>query len=89
MTPAALRSIMERMFELAPFPWRRIERRRGPNPGADFVEVGECVRCRRGVDRAFPTEYRMRDGELLCADCAGRRSRTRRGASVSRSQPAA
>jgi hypothetical protein len=51
-------------------PWRRIERRRSLNPGADYVEVGECVRCRRGVDRAFPSEYRLLAEEVVCTECA-------------------
>ena len=50
--------------------WTRIERRDGSGRLLDFVEVGQCASCGRGVDRDFPVEYRERDGRLLCVGCA-------------------
>ena len=53
--------------------WTRIERRDRSGRLLDFVEVGRCAICDRGVDRDFPVEYRELDGRLLCASCAAPR----------------
>ena len=53
-----------------PNPWRRIERRSPSDHISDYVEVGECLDCGRGVDKATPAEYRLIGGELYCAPCA-------------------
>ncbi len=50
--------------------WTRIERRDATGRLLDFVEVGQCAACGRGVDRDFPVEYRQRAGQLLCTPCA-------------------
>ena len=50
--------------------WTRIERRDRNGRLLDFVEVGQCASCGRGVDRDFPVEYRERGGRLLCTGCA-------------------
>ena len=69
---------MERMFEgksseagapEQPAPWRRIERLGRDGRVLDYVEVGQCGACGRGVDRAFP-EWRVVDGALVCLECA-------------------
>src|SRR5687768_4820019 len=51
-------------------PWYRLERRITSNDLEDYVEVGACSHCGRGVDRAFPPEYRIIDEQLLCVACA-------------------
>jgi hypothetical protein len=50
-------------------PWRRIERVTSAGEVRDYVEVGACGRCGRGVDRLFPVEYREIAGELACVWC--------------------
>ncbi len=61
---------MERMFDREPSsPWRRIERRSPTGGILDYVEVGACSDCGRGVDKETPTEYRLIGGELYCAPC--------------------
>ena len=50
--------------------WTRIERRDHSGRLLDFVEMGECAVCGRGVDRECPVEYREHDGRLWCAGCA-------------------
>jgi DNA-directed RNA polymerase subunit RPC12/RpoP len=52
--------------------WRRIERRDERGVVTDWVEVGQCSRCGRGVDRAFPVEYRTYGGEVVCRGCSPR-----------------
>jgi hypothetical protein len=52
-------------------PWHRIERRSNDGCVLDYVEVGACAGCGRGVDRDVPAEYREDGGALLCAACAG------------------
>ena len=52
--------------------WRRIERRDASGAVVDWVEVGSCAGCGRGVDREFPREYRAVEGILYCRECAGR-----------------
>ena len=54
-----------------PSPWRRIERVTPAGEVRDYVEVGACGRCGRGVDRAFPVEYQQVGQELVCAACVG------------------
>ncbi len=49
--------------------WKRIERRDQHGKVQDWVEVAACKRCGKGVDRAFPVEYRLADGQILCRDC--------------------
>ena len=49
--------------------WYRIERRDSSGRVQDWVEVGRCVQCGRGVDREFPAEYRQVNGELYCRAC--------------------
>ncbi len=49
--------------------WYRIERRDARGNVEDWVEVGRCARCGRGVDREFPAEYRETGGVLLCRGC--------------------
>ena len=62
---------MERMFTREVLGlWRRIERRSPSGRLLDYVEVGECSDCGRGVDKAHPVEYRLIGGELYCAPCA-------------------
>ena len=62
---------MERMFEIETVsPWRRIERRSPDGGIVDYVEVGACSQCGRGVDRDTPTEYRLIGVKLHCAPCA-------------------
>ena len=62
---------MERMFKREVLsPWRRIERRSPSGGILDYVEVGECSDCGRGVDKEHPAEYRLIGGELYCAPCA-------------------
>ena len=46
--------------------WRRIERRDDAGRLLDWVEVGRCVGCGRGVDREFPGEYRAVGDALFC-----------------------
>jgi hypothetical protein len=50
--------------------WTRIERRDHRGRVLDFVEVGQCACCGRGVDRDCPSEYREYDDRLVCASCA-------------------
>jgi hypothetical protein len=52
--------------------WRRIERRDDRGRVQDWVEVGECESCGRGVDRVFPSEYRLREGSIVCRECCSR-----------------
>jgi hypothetical protein len=52
--------------------WRRIERRDDAGRLLDWVEVGRCVGCGRGVDREFPGEYRAVGDALFCRECARR-----------------
>ena len=52
--------------------WHRIERRDARGAVLDWVEVGQCARCGRGVDRAFPPEYREVGGALYCRACVPR-----------------
>jgi hypothetical protein len=52
--------------------WRRIERRDAAGRLLDWVEVGRCVGCGRGVDREFPAEYRAVGDVLFCRECATR-----------------
>jgi hypothetical protein len=52
--------------------WRRIERRDDAGRLLDWVEVGRCVGCGRGVDREFPGEYRAVGDALFCRECATR-----------------
>lgn len=52
-------------------PWRRVERRSPEGRVVDYVEVGAGGLCGRGVDRAFPAEYREVEGEVRCAECTG------------------
>jgi hypothetical protein len=49
--------------------WYRIERRDTNGRVRDWVEVGRCRTCGRGVDRAFPADYREVDGSLYCREC--------------------
>ena len=49
--------------------WYRIERRDAGGRVQDWVEVGRCAQCGRGVDREFPAEYRQVDGQLYCRAC--------------------
>ncbi len=60
------------MFELecGDGPWRRVERRTTDGQVLDYVEVGACATCGSGVDRAFPLEYQLSDGTLLCLPCS-------------------
>jgi|GEM_PF-3968075 len=51
-------------------PWRRVERRATNGQVLDYVVVGACTHCGRGVDRDFPLEYQLIDGTLLCLACA-------------------
>ena len=53
-------------------PWHPIERRGSDGRVLDYVEVGACARCGRGVDREVRAEYRTVGGELVCAGCAPR-----------------
>jgi hypothetical protein len=50
--------------------WHRIERRGSRGQILDFVEVGACTACGRGVDRSCPNEYRIIAGRLYCSACA-------------------
>jgi hypothetical protein len=50
--------------------WYRIERRDASGRVRDWVEVGRCANCGRGVDREFPAQYRILGGELYCRACA-------------------
>ena len=50
--------------------WRRIERRDKDGKVTDWVEVGECAQCGRGVDREFPAEYRTVRGRVYCRSCS-------------------
>lgn len=50
--------------------WYLIVRRDADGRVRDWVEVGECAGCGRGVDRDVPAEYSERDGQLYCRDCA-------------------
>jgi hypothetical protein len=52
--------------------WRRIERRDAAGRLLDWVEVGRCAGCGRGVDREFPAEYRAVGDVLFCRECATR-----------------
>lgn len=52
------------------FPWRRVVRRTPDGRVLDWVEVGQCAACGRGVDREFPAEYRDVAGTILCSECA-------------------
>ena len=49
--------------------WHRIERLGRDGRVLDYVEVGQCRDCGRGVDRIFP-EWREVDGAIVCVDCA-------------------
>src|SRR3712207_1747739 len=60
---ASWRHAMEQM-------WHRIERRGSRGQLLDFVEVGACAVCGRGVDRACPNEYQIIAGRLHCRPCA-------------------
>jgi hypothetical protein len=62
---------LERMFERLTTTgnWHRIERVGNDGRVLDYVEVGECDECGRGVDRMFPSEYRLVAGTLVCAGC--------------------
>jgi hypothetical protein len=50
--------------------WRRIVRHGLDGRVLDWVEVGQCAACGRGVDREFPSEYRDVAGTLFCRVCA-------------------
>ena len=50
--------------------WRRLVRRTDDGRALDWVEVGQCAACGQGVDRAFPCEYRVLAGTVLCTECA-------------------
>src|SRR5687768_12488291 len=50
--------------------WRRVVRRTPDGRVLDWVEVGQCAACGRGVDRDFPCEYREVGSMLLCHACA-------------------
>lgn len=49
--------------------WYRIERRDVGGAVVDWVEVGRCTGCGRGVDREFPREYRDVHGVIYCREC--------------------
>ncbi len=64
---------MEQMFNhelISPAPWRRIVRYDASGNALDWVDVGQCLRCGRGVDRDVPAEYRLIAGRLFCRACA-------------------
>ena len=63
---------MERMFKTSnpSSPWHKLERKLAGEHEADYVEIGACTHCGRGVDRAFPAEYRFVEDQLVCAECA-------------------
>ena len=61
--------------------WHRIERRDASGAVVDWVEVGRCAACGRGVDREFPREYRDLQGVLYCRPCAGKPLATVKSAS--------
>ena len=50
--------------------WRRVVRHAPDGRVLDWVEVGQCATCGRGVDREFPSEYREVAGSLLCRECS-------------------
>jgi len=50
--------------------WHRVVRRAPDGRVLDWVEVGQCAACGRGVDREFSFEYRTVAGTLLCCECA-------------------
>src|SRR5687768_6928927 len=62
---------MERMFQSPnpSSPWRKLERKLAGEHESDFVEIGACTHCGRGVDRDFPAEYRFVEDQLVCAEC--------------------
>ena len=61
---------MEHMFDITDAePWRRIDRCSSLGVPIDWVYVGECVACGRGVDRDFPNEYRIVASALHCREC--------------------
>jgi hypothetical protein len=62
------------LHRLTASPWRRIERRDDHGAVTDWVEVGQCARCGRGVDRAFPVEYRAIGDTVVCRSCSPRLS---------------
>ena len=49
--------------------WHRVVRRAPDGRVLDWVEVGQCAACGRGVDREFSSEYRIVTGTLLCREC--------------------
>ena len=51
--------------------WHRVVRRAPDGRVLDWVEVGQCAACGRGVDREFSSEYQTVAGTLLCRECAG------------------
>lgn len=53
--------------------WHRIERRDALGQVSDWVEVGCCDGCGRGVDREFPVEYHLAGSAIFCRECAGER----------------
>jgi hypothetical protein len=59
--------------------WFRIERRDASGAVVDWVEVGRCATCGRGVDREFPREYRAAGGVITCRDCLRREARAAAG----------
>ena len=50
--------------------WHRVVRYTRTGRVLDWVEVGQCARCGRGVDREFRCEYREVAGTVLCRACA-------------------
>jgi DNA-directed RNA polymerase subunit RPC12/RpoP len=55
--------------------WHRIERHDARGDVEDWVEVGRCIRCGRGVDREFPVEYREANDTIYCRSCWQERAR--------------
>jgi hypothetical protein len=72
MSQSMSRATSQAVGQPASQAWRRIERRDASGAVVDWVEVGSCAGCGRGVDREFPREYRAVGGVLFCRECAGR-----------------